>query len=68
MTRKSRGDERPVFTKAEQRAIVVEALGIVPNVWQVYRCVASVSAWATGRYGILPNPKARSLSMSIGGG
>jgi hypothetical protein len=39
MTRKSRGDERPVFTKAEQRAIVVEALGIVPNVWQVYRCV-----------------------------
>jgi hypothetical protein len=39
MTRKSRGDERPVFTKAEQRAIVIEALGIVPNVWQVYRCV-----------------------------
>jgi hypothetical protein len=43
MRRKSRGDERPVFTKAEQRAIVIEALGIVPNVW-IIAVWASVSA------------------------
>jgi hypothetical protein len=39
--RKSRGKKRPVFSRAEQRAIVIEALGIVPNVWQVYRCVGN---------------------------
>jgi hypothetical protein len=35
-----RGGKRPVFTKDEQRAIVIEALGILPNVWQVYRCLS----------------------------
>ena len=52
MTRKSRGDERPVFTKAEQRAIVIEALGIVPKVWQVYR---SVGKRIGARYGTIWN-------------
>ena len=39
MARKSRGDERPVFTKAEQRAIVIEALGLV-TAWGVERLIA----------------------------
>ena len=39
MTTKSRGKVPPIFSRTEQRAIVIEALGIVPNVWQVYRCL-----------------------------
>jgi hypothetical protein len=35
-----RGLKEPlVFSRAEQRSIVIAALGIVPNVWQVYRCL-----------------------------
>jgi hypothetical protein len=30
---------RLVFSRSEQRAIVITALTIVPNVWQVYRCI-----------------------------
>ena len=44
MTTKGRGKEPLVFSRTEQRAIVIEALGIVPNVWQVYRCLE----WAPG--------------------
>jgi hypothetical protein len=29
--------QKPVFSRPEQRAIVLEALKILPNVWQVYR-------------------------------
>jgi hypothetical protein len=39
VTTKSRGKEQPVLSRTEQRAIVIEALGIVPNVLQVYRCL-----------------------------
>ena len=39
VTTKSRGKEPPIFSRTEQRAIVIEALGILPNVWQAYRCV-----------------------------
>ena len=37
MTGKSCGTKRPVFSRMEQRAILIEALGILPNVWQAYR-------------------------------
>jgi hypothetical protein len=39
MTTKSHGKASPIFSRTEQRAIVIEALGILPNVWQVYRCL-----------------------------
>ena len=39
MARKSRDTNRLVFSRREQRAIVIEALTILPNVLQVYRCL-----------------------------
>ena len=39
VTTKSRGKEPLVFSRTEQRAIVTEALGILPNFLRVYRCL-----------------------------
>jgi hypothetical protein len=39
-----RGNEHLIFSRTEQRAIVIEVLKILPNVWQVYRSVVSALA------------------------
>jgi hypothetical protein len=39
MARVTRQKRRPVFSRTEQRAIVLEALKILPNVLEVYRCL-----------------------------
>ena len=39
LKKRNRRRRTPVFSRTEQRAIILEGLRILPNVWQVYRCL-----------------------------
>jgi hypothetical protein len=45
-------EEPLVYSRPEQRAIIVVALGIFPNVWVVYNYVGKLLASAMVPYGL----------------